>query len=167
MNNKVEIFKLAIKAGSVELSEEQCKFVIECFIKAEKLSGGYVKKDHKFVKHNHKGGLKKRGTMGPPTKTWTGRGLFIKEKMAELKNNGQDYKKNKATAQKVWAQLIDEEKQVWNNKSSSIEHKLPVQGLYVDYNKATPQEIFAQLIAEQKPMQGFYVDYNKATPQEQ
>ena len=124
MNNKVEIFKLAIKAGCVELTEEQAQFVIECFIKAEKLSGGDVKKDMRPPSHHHKGGSqahwKSSGFKSNGPKTWTGRGLFIREKMAELKSNGADYQKNKDSAEKTWNQLLDEEKQVWNNKASSM-----------------------------------------------
>lgn len=56
-------------------------------------------------------------------KQLTGSGLFIKEKMAELKPNGEDYRQNKSNALDAWNQLSVEEKEIWNNKVSSIEHK--------------------------------------------
>ena len=142
MNNKVEIFKLALKAGTVELTEEQSKFVIDCFIKAEKLSGGAVKKDQPSSSNAHKGGprnsshegfqghSKSNGSKfgGPKSggqkssgpQNWTGRGLFIKEKMAELKTNGADYQKNKTSAHEAWDQLLDEEKEVFNTRASAM-----------------------------------------------
>lgn len=58
MNNKVEIFELALKAGCVELTEEQSKFAIECFIKAEKLSGGQF--SHQRTADSNPNGLKKK-----------------------------------------------------------------------------------------------------------
>ena len=134
MNNKVEIFKLALKAGTVELTEEQSKFVIDCFIKAEKLSGGAVKKDQISSSNHHKGGFpghsksnggkssggKSSGQKSSGPQNWTGRGLFIKEKMAELKTNGADYQKNKTSAHEAWDQLLDEEKEVFNTRASSM-----------------------------------------------
>ena len=111
MNNKVEIFKLALKAGPVELTQEQSKFAIECFIKAQKLSG----EGSPWLGaplHHHK-----------VSKELTGRYIFIKEKMAELKANGEDYQKNKASAQQAWNQLTVEEKGVWDKKAISVGHK--------------------------------------------
>ena len=124
MNNKIEIFKLALQAGSVKLTEEQSKFAIDCFIKAEKLSGGgdqrQFSQKHKVV---HPSYQKSKGVRSGPFDFWTGERLFIKEKMAELKSNGCDYQKNKASAQEVWNQLLDEEKQVWKNKAAQMVQK--------------------------------------------
>ena len=119
MNNKIEIFKLALQAGSIKLNEEQSKFAIDCFIKAEKLSGGAS--SHHQKPNSKSNGPKTGLTTGP--NTWTGRGLFIKKKMSELKSNGADYNKNKSTAVEAWTQLKDEEKEDWNKKASSMAQK--------------------------------------------
>jgi len=109
MNNKVEIFKLALKAGNVELTEEQLTYVVDCFITTEKLSN--TEKGPRRPKTE-------RAPKGP--KTLNGRGLFIKEKMAAIKDNGNDYLINKAIAVTSWKNLSKEDKEEWKNKATSV-----------------------------------------------
>ena len=92
MNSKVEIFKLALNAGSVELTEEQLRYVVECFITAEKLSSG-------------KGSQVKRREKIRRPKTLNGRTLFIKDKITEIKDNGNDYLINEAIAVAIWGEI--------------------------------------------------------------
>ena len=97
MSNKIEIFKLTIQAGSnqFQFNEEQMVFLIKCFQKAEKLSKGSSMRQ--FQNNNY------------CLKNKTGSSLFFKNKMAELKSNGQSYQSNRDQANEEWKNLSEEE----------------------------------------------------------
>ena len=113
MNNKIEIFKLAIKAGEETFSEEQIQFLVECFKKAEQLST--VKPSVKIpVKRNQRTHDQK-----PPD----GHSLFIKQKLSEVKCNGLSYAENRKTACEAWNHLSLEDKKMWHAKVGQKKEK--------------------------------------------
>ena len=118
MNNKIEIFKLAIKAGEETFTEEQIQFLVECFKKAEQLSTVKVpiKKAHKPYDQKPKPHDQKPKSHDQKQKPLDGRALFIKQKLSEVKCNGCSYSENRKIALDAWKELPFEEKKLWNAK---------------------------------------------------
>ena len=144
-NKKMEIFKLALAAGSVKLTEEQMEFVLECFKKTEELSGLPPRRDYgrgRSYERDDSGRSRSRDSgrdfrrddrrsrsrdsrqsgrdsrrESDREKTMTGRDLFLREKMKELKPNGQSYQTNKSKALDEWDELTDSEVAVWNSRA--------------------------------------------------
>lgn len=117
MNTKIEIFKLAIKAGDEKFTEQQIQFLVECFKKAEQLSTPNTVVKATFTSGN-KMGFPSKNRNGPviTPKILDGRALFIKKKLYELKPNGFSYLENKKTAVDAWNESPIEEKNFWNSK---------------------------------------------------
>lgn len=117
LNNKIEIFKLAIAAGTHDFTDDQLNFLVDCFKKAEELS-----RSHSNPHPSRKGGFRGKPRGGKPQretlKKWTGRSLFLRGKMAELKTNGQSFHDNKQKAIEEWEKLSIGEKVDWDLTAS-------------------------------------------------
>jgi hypothetical protein len=128
-NNKIEIFKLAIAAGSETYTEEQINFLVECFKKAEKLSTPQVSGRKVYQNKGPKPtdykstGYKPKGPKpeGPKTGRKTGRFFFIGTKLAELEQNGLSYQENKKTAFEAWQKLSVDDKKIWDDRAIASE----------------------------------------------
>ncbi len=117
MNKKIEIFKMSIAAGSETFTDEQIQFLVKCLIKTEKLTTTQSSKNNSFK--NNSGKYNAQKTVVPKTsitKKINGQSLFMREKMAELKTNGNSYLNNRATATECWKNLSAEEQKTWNDK---------------------------------------------------
>jgi hypothetical protein len=124
MDNKVEIFKLAIASDErgKKFTAEDVSLMVEWFQKAMQLSKPDTVQRRPSTRNtlnrrpSYKGNtLNRRPSYKGNTSKSDGRSLFIKQKMKELKSNGKSFEENNKIASQAWEDLSSEERIKWMN----------------------------------------------------